>query len=202
MTTRNFYTANITWLMETLATGGDFSYSVTRAGAQLNDLMQQGVGCVIDCRMEADDFDTWMQTDVEYHWLPIDDIAGAHIPAGHFDRAVAIARRAEREGRKVFVHCHMGINRGPSTAFAIMLDRGCDPIKAFDWIRSVRPQAGIAFAEDALWAHLERQGGQVDWSVLDSFVEHRDAVMTPQEQAKIQHKIRQHHELDREERFA
>lgn len=201
--TRPAVKGNISWINDTLACGGDFSYTPERALAQLDDLLQQDVGYVIDCRQEADDFEAWMPVDgVQYHWLPSEDRIGYHMPPQHFDRAVAIARRAEAEGRKVFVHCHMGVNRGPSTAFAILLDRGMDPVAAFDLIRERRPQAGISYAEDALVAHLDRQGAQVDWGTLDTFIAHYEAVMTPEVQEGIQHKIRQHHQRDRAERFA
>lgn len=198
----DLFRANISWINDTLATGGDFAFAAYRAADQLQDLLQQGVGAVIDCRMEADDFETWMEVEgVQYHWLPTNDAYGFHIPPEHFDRAVAIARQAEREGRKLFVHCHMGVNRGPSTAFAILLDRGMDPVEAFDLIHAKRPQAGLAYAEDALVAHLDRQGVQVNWSLLDTFLAHYEAVMTDEEQAKISHKIRENHNQDRYDRL-
>ena len=50
------------------------------------------------------------------------------------------------------VHCHMGVNRGPSMAFAYLLDQGWDPIKALVAIRSARPIAGIIYAPDAIRA--------------------------------------------------
>ena len=55
---------------------------------------------------------------------------------------------------KVLVHCHMGINRGPSMAYACLLMLGHDPIEAMTMIRSARPIAAIGYAEDALdWHH-------------------------------------------------
>jgi len=52
----------------------------------------------------------------------------------------------------------MGINRGPSAGFAVLLRRGWDPIDAIDAIRTARPQAFVAYAEDALEWHLTRTG--------------------------------------------
>jgi hypothetical protein len=205
MTKRNHHhdgKANIDWITDDLAAGGDFSYRDDIAARQLQDLLDQGVGCVIDCRIEADDFAIWTEVDgVTYHWLPVNDIAGSHLPRAHFDRAVAIARQAQREGRKMLAHCHMGVNRGPSTAFAILLDRGMDPIEAFDLIRERRPRAAIAYAEDALAAHLLRETGQLDYDVLNTFVEHVEAVMTDRVHQGIQHIMRQHHQSDQLERL-
>jgi len=54
----------------------------------------------------------------------------------------------------VLVHCHMGVNRGPSMAFAILLGLGHDPVEALRAIRSARPIAAILYAEDAIsWWH-------------------------------------------------
>ncbi len=54
----------------------------------------------------------------------------------------------------MLVHCHMGINRGPSMAYACLLVLGWDPIEAMTAIRTARPIAAIGYAEDALdWHH-------------------------------------------------
>jgi protein-tyrosine phosphatase len=68
------------------------------------------------------------------------------------------ALEAMQDGRaRVLAHCHMGINRGPSAGYAILLAQGWDPIEALDAIRSVRPVAIIDYARDALaWHHLRR----------------------------------------------
>lgn len=195
--------ANITWLTDDLATGGDFSQLPYKAAEQLHDLLTMDVGTVIDCRAEMHDYRTWKHHDeVEYHWLPTDDAYGWTIPAEHFDRAVYIARQARDDGRKVFAHCHMGVNRGPSTAMAILLDRGYSAAEAFDLIRDKRPIARVDYAEDAIRAHYERLG----WSKshvtrkVNEFTKHAGEVWTPEARAMINHTIRQHHQNDANER--
>ena len=48
----------------------------------------------------------------------------------------------------------MGINRGPSMAFAILLATGMEPAAALTAIRAARPIAAIAYDDDALdWWH-------------------------------------------------
>ena len=55
--------------------------------------------------------------------------------------------------RTVMVHCHMGVNRGPSMAFAAMIATGWDPVEALTAIRAARPVAVVLYAEDAVrWA--------------------------------------------------
>lgn len=48
---------------------------------------------------------------------------------------------------RLFVHCNAGINRGPSTAFAVLLALGF--VNAEALIRTVRPQAGLAYMAEA-----------------------------------------------------
>ncbi|MDR2702734.1 MAG: dual specificity protein phosphatase family protein [Cellulomonadaceae bacterium] len=186
--------ANLTWLTDTLATGGDFEYDPVLAAEQVEDLLAQQVGVIIDCRIEADDGDIWAQyPEIEYHHLPEDDYGGHKMSANHFAKAVSIARAAHAQGKKVLAHCHMGINRGPSTAFAILLDRGFSAAEAFDLIRAKRPISAVYYAEDALVAHLNRQG--VDPAPeLAKFRAHHDQVFTPTEIAQIAHTIRQTHQ--------
>jgi len=57
----------------------------------------------------------------------------------------------------VLAHCHMGINRGPSMGFAILLSLGWDAREALDALHAARPIAFVAYAEDALrWHHGDR----------------------------------------------
>ena len=95
---------------------------------------------------------------MEHVHLPTDDAHGHHIPHELFDAAVEAARRAREDGGRVLVHCHMGVNRGPSAAYAVLLDRGWDAVEAFEHVTSRRPQAQAAYAEDALRAHHARIG--------------------------------------------
>ena len=56
----------------------------------------------------------------------------------------------------------MGINRGPSLGYAVMLAQGWDPVDALDTIRRARPQAYVAYAEDALRWHHTRTGASAE----------------------------------------
>jgi hypothetical protein len=52
----------------------------------------------------------------------------------------------------------MGINRGPSVGFAILLALGWDPVEAIAAIRRARPVANVWYAADALSWHQQRTG--------------------------------------------
>lgn len=195
--------ANITWLTSNIATGGDLSHIPEYATEQVVDLLNQGVDVIIDCRAEWSDFGVWEDTPVEYHWLPTDDFRGHVVGAEHFKNAIDIAAGAFMQNKKVFVHCHMGVNRGPSTAMAIlMVFRGLSAERAFDLIRKKRPIAGIAYAEEAAVAAWQDHGFSEEEIVpmRENFLRHVDMVYSREEREKVQHAIRQHHERDSHER--
>lgn len=192
--------ANISWITDQLATGGDLSYNDNVAAIQWKELLDYGLALVIDTRQEAEDSLLWANSEVEYLHLPTNDAYGHTIPPEHFDAAVAAALPVLEAGGKVFVHCHMGVNRGPSTAFAVMLAQGIPAPKAFDMIRTARPQAGLYYAMDALAAHLKRKGigthTQEGLRRGRTLKTHIDKVMTREVRRSIQHVIRRGHEQD------
>ena len=188
--------ANISWLTEDLATGGDLSFDPVEADGQVEDILNRGITYITDMREEANDWKVWEQHEhVEYLWLPTDDRTGHVIPDHLFDLAVKQARRAAKQQRKMLVHCHMGINRGPSTAYAILLDRGYDVIEAFDLIRAKRTEAGIVYAPDALRAHHARRLTEARFGFdaqaeREALQQHMASIWTPEERSRIRHIIR------------
>ena len=207
--------ANMSWVTDTLATGGDLTYDIEQAVAQVNDICRQGVNLIVDCRAESSDATLWTavaeqpgmwledptsSTIPAYLHLPTDDRAGHHIPADLFDRAVDAALPVLNGGGKVFVHCHMGINRGPSVAFGILLALGLRPTEAFDLIRAKREQAAVLYAEDALDAHLKREGANPSIRARQArhLRERMDEVWTTEERNRIARIIRDNHRADSE----
>lgn len=66
---------------------------------------------------------------------------------------VSAAFDIDPESAKVFLHCHMGVNRAPSTAmYLLMALYGMDPMEAFTLIREKRTCAGLAYASTAIQA--------------------------------------------------
>lgn len=198
--------ANISWITDTLATGGDLSYDPAVAALQVQEIVEAGVQLVIDTRAEVGlggmgedttDAEVWAENDVTYVHIGTDDRVGHHIPAHIFEIAALEARHCIDAGEKVLIHCHMGINRGPSVAYAVLLDLDMDPIKAFDLIREKREQAAVYYAQDALEAELARRDYHhpVD---LDRLKAHMRSIWTPEEEERIQHHIRDGHRKDAE----
>ncbi|MFJ6415541.1 dual specificity protein phosphatase family protein [Paeniglutamicibacter sp. NPDC091659] len=193
--------ADLNWVTADLAVGGDLDPDDAIALAQVNDILDAGITHVVDLRIEDDDTEIWKAAEIAYLSVGTADADGHVVPAQVFDKGVRFARLAVRDGGRVLTHCHMGINRGPSMGFAILLDRGHSPIEAFDMIRAARPQAFVAYAQDALAAHAARQRCKgerpLDWEAEAKALErHIQAVLTPSKVGHIRHIMRQNRMRD------
>ena len=151
--------ANISRVTEWLWTGGDVRPDPDDAVRDVRALQDAGITHVLDCRVEWSDEALFavLAPDMSYLHHGVDDDGGAQ-PDWWYDLGVgfAVAALAESDSR-ILVHCHMGINRGPTMAYAILLALEWDPVEALDAIRSARPIAAIGYAEDALdWHHRRR----------------------------------------------
>lgn len=145
---------NIDQLTDTLWVGGDLPEDDERAACTVRWWHRLGIRTVIDTRAEWSDEQlvALVAADIEYVHLGQDDV-GQRIHGSWFDAVTDAARAGDPNGG-VLTHCHMGINRGPSAAFAVLLDQGWDLVEAIDHIRQQRPIAAVGYAEDALdWWH-------------------------------------------------
>jgi dual specificity phosphatase 3 len=130
------------------------------AERQLREWIDAGITDIIDARGECREgggdktLVERIAPGVNYHWVGTNDNGNGQSDEW-FDIGVAIARKALTDQfRKVLFHCHMGVNRGPSMAYAVLLDLGYGPVAALDLIRTARPIAAMLYAEDALrWWH-------------------------------------------------
>ena len=139
---------------EQLILSGDLPAQPDRAATALQEWRAAGITDVIDLREEwsDQDFVTQNAPEMRYHYVGTHD-DGTSQSAQWFREGIAVYRNArEHRGAKVLVHCHMGVNRGPSMAYACLVDEGFDPIEALDMIRQARPIAGIIYAHDAIRA--------------------------------------------------
>ncbi len=153
-------TANAAFVTPNLLVGGDLdTRDLGLATDQLSELVEIGVTHVVDARIEWSDEGWVAQTapGIAYLHHGMDD-AGQRVPGEWFEVAVSWALEALEDGGTVLAHCHMGINRGPSLGFAMLLAQGWDAITALETIRAVRPIAFVAYAEDALRWHHQKHG--------------------------------------------
>jgi predicted protein tyrosine phosphatase len=135
---------------------GDLSPDDTDARRQLAEWEVAGVTHILDVRAECDDLHRVAEwaPHLEYVWLGVDD-NGRRQARSWFDHGVgrALDICADPSAR-LMVHCHMGMNRGPSMGYAILLALGWDPVDALEAIATARPIAAVIYALDALdWWH-------------------------------------------------
>lgn len=150
-----FVDANASRLTDRLLVGGDLDLlDVGKARRQLAELLDAGITHVVDCRIEWSDAEVWEQVGVHYVHAPIDDV-GQRVPPEWFEERVSqVLAFLEEPDPLVLVHCHMGVNRGPSLAFAVLLALGWTPVEALAHLQGARPVAYAYYAEDAVdwWA--------------------------------------------------
>jgi hypothetical protein len=87
--------------------------------------------------------------------LPVPD-NGVNKPTSWFKAAIDFCLPILRSGGKVYIHCHAGMNRGPSLAYAVhRAYTGASHQESFDLIKRCRDVALIGYAADADKALVE-----------------------------------------------
>lgn len=122
-------------------------------------LSQAGITHVIDCRDDFDDsalIAQWMQTNnhkMNLLWNGTPD-DGVRKPPTWFDKSLYFALHAlSSKKRKVYAHCAAGVNRGPSTAYAILrVATGLHGDDVFKLLQEKRPQVQVIYRNDADYA--------------------------------------------------
>ena len=151
--------ANLHFVTPTLAVGGDISaHDDELAVMQFTEICALGITHIVDVRLEWNDAEAFVLSAPHIGYLHhgMDD-AGQAVPLEWFERAVGWIESAGPDA-VVLTHCHMGINRGPSLGFAVLLAQGWDPVEAITAIRTARPCANVWYAADALTWHQQRTG--------------------------------------------
>jgi protein-tyrosine phosphatase len=137
--------ADFNFVTSRLATGAAIS-----SADDVQALVDAGVTHVVNCVPGEDDnalFAAHPKIHVLYN--PTED-DGQHKPPEWFFKSIYFAMEGlSHHKRKVYAHCAAGVNRGPSTCFAIMLALGWTAESAEATIRAARPQVGLAYKQDA-----------------------------------------------------
>jgi len=107
---------------------------------------------------ETPDPDGWKSVGISACLLNAVPDDGTRKDAGWFRTSIrwAMALLAE-PGWAIYVHCYDGVNRGPSTVYAILRAFGIEPANAKAMIIAARPidLVGIRYADDAERALLQ-----------------------------------------------
>lgn len=125
-------------------------------------LAYAGITHVVDCTWdEADQSIMASHPILSVLWNPTQD-DGQHKDAHWFGESIEFGLMALFKPHcKLYTHCLNGRNRGPSTAFAVMLTLGWDYDTAMDLIHTKRPQTVgyVQYATDA--ANAVRELGYI-----------------------------------------
>jgi len=138
---------------------GDLPSEEDLAVSQLEEWRREGITAIVDVREEWSDerLVAKYAPEMNYFHLGTHDDGGAQTAEWFEEGLDALHHALQEREAKVVVHCHMGVNRGPSMGFAYLLDQGWQPIDALTAIRAARPIAAVAYASDALRAHQDRR---------------------------------------------
>lgn len=158
-------------------------------------LVAEKVDCIVDCRSLAERRGGWdeegLNIPVVYAPMHDDGHRGNH--AGDFITPWLQIHEMIGEGtlpnNPVFlVHCHMGVNRGPSMAmFLMMMEQGYTWEDAFLRLRNKRDGVGIAYAEQAVAAAMELTNG--DPEDVDDFLRFERDYWTQARTATVRNRI-------------
>jgi hypothetical protein len=140
--------ADFDFVTSRLATGAAIT-----GPADVQALSSAGITHIIDCRDDFDDAPLLANDPaMSYLWngVPDDGNAATHGDAW-FGKSLRFALPALSGPHvKLYCHCAAGRNRGPSTAFAIMLASGFTASDAESIIRAARPIVGLAYKTEAV----------------------------------------------------
>ncbi|MCD9625281.1 protein-tyrosine phosphatase family protein [Rhabdothermincola salaria] len=149
---------------------GDLHHDPDSAEAQLTAWDRLGVTRIVDVRSEYSDEDlvARLAPHLAYHHLGTHD-DGTGQPDEWWQAGLDVLTQ-RTHGDRLLVHCHMGVNRGPSMAFRLMLADGWGVAAALDAIRTARPIAAVLYADSAL-AHHARSTGMATSEVRSAVAE-------------------------------
>lgn len=193
-----------------LSVGGDLSLAQDVTGKDyattMAELFAHGVTHVLDLRLlreEPQSDRIWAFAGLpaeNYARIPIDDRWGLVPEEEWFEAVEAFIHKFwmdSTEGERLYVHCHMGINRAPSAAMLALLtvDPEMEPFEAFLQIREARSVAGLVYGEAVGIRHLLKAEGVEmthDMTLPPSVVRFSDAIRTywtPELSERVRHGI-------------
>jgi dual specificity phosphatase 3 len=154
--------------------GADLGADAGFVGRGLRELEAAGITHILDTRIEWTDaaIARRITPGITYKHAGIDD-AGQQVPDAWFEEVVSWLNEVLADAsHKMFVHCHMGINRSPSAVVAYFLAQGLSVREAMSRIRQARASAYGYYAEDAL-----------DWWLRKTHTPHAQRVLAREELA-------------------
>ena len=141
------------WVTDQIIVTGDLNPKPEHAVRQLSEWAAVGVTHIVDVRQEWSDaaLVAEHQPQITYLHCPTHDNGSAQDDNWFTSGVNAIVEAINADNdNTVVIHCHMGVNRAPSLAFAALLELGWTPVEALRLIRRARPIAAVLYAEQAV----------------------------------------------------
>ena len=145
---------------------GDLPHDQSGFSRMLQEWVDAGITHIVDLRGEWSDESRVAaeQPQITYAWMGTHDNGGTQERSWFNLGVAAITDALANPDARVVVHCHMGVNRAPSMAFAALLALGYDIEDGLDAIRDARPIAAILYAEDAVAWFADHSGWDTNWA--------------------------------------
>jgi len=138
---------NYNFITTRLATG-----SLIQSEQDIQTLIKDGITHIIDCTNTQNDLAYLAKNkQIGYLYNGVSD-DGKSKPVSWFQQSLEFALPAlALPKNKIYAHCDAGINRGPSTAYAVMRAQGYNRFLVDALIKSARPQTivGLRYENDA-----------------------------------------------------
>lgn len=175
-----------------LSVGGDLDLAAEMTGddfeVTISQLMEHGVTHVLDLREEWDDQELWLEMGLpveNYCHAPIVDDREHTPPEWWFTKIEDFVRwfwANSYEGDRLYVHCMIGVNRGPSAAMLALLtiEPEMHPWHAFTLVREARPCAGLVYSPFVGARHVTKNPSDSYEESAPEFVERVRAYWTPE----------------------
>lgn len=178
-------------ILDGLFVGGDPEYS-DDVQADITVLNQE-VDLIIDCRSAEEarlgGWANYSNLDVPILHVPMYDDFENENSIDDFLGALAVVKQDYPNAQRFFIHCHMGVNRGPSMALFFLIQRfDLTAKEAFELLREKREGVGIAYAEQAVAASLVLADGQVD-ADINMWIQFEDDYWTAERMASVRERI-------------
>lgn len=119
----------------------DLFIGTTPAKEDYELLRREGIGLVINMRLERRPYPDMHPAPLQFLWLPTIDWPLFPIPQWMLQRGVHLALEAIKSGKGVLAHCAGGRHRSVAMAAAILIAQGYEAQEAMQLIASRRPTA-------------------------------------------------------------
>lgn len=153
---------DLSWITDTLAIGASFAPNQTEALVR-----EHRIAAVVDVRGEACDDEVLLaRHGIELLHLPTIDFEA--ISPRMLERGVAFVAAHVNAGRRVLIHCAVGIGRSPMLGLCVLVECGHAPLAALALAKDRRARISpsvVQYEGWASWLGTWREARGASWAV-------------------------------------